>query len=153
MICALLLLAGAARAHADPCRVDIESNDAMQFNTRQIVVPAECAEVEINLKHTGHMPAKVMGHDWVLARDADMSAIINGGLAAGFNRGYLPSNDPRVIAATRIVGGGESVTVRFSTAALQPAAHYVFFCTSPGHATVMRGTFQIGVATRVARNP
>lgn len=153
LLCTLLLLGGAARAWAaDPCHVDIESNDAMQFNTRQIVVPDSCAEVEVSLKHTGHRSAKVMGHDCVLARDGDMSGIVNGGLAAGMSQGYLPANDPRIIAATRLVGGGESVTVRFSTAALQKAARYVFFCTSPGHSSVMRGIFQFGEATRVARS-
>ncbi|MBV8784031.1 MAG: azurin [Gammaproteobacteria bacterium] len=152
LLCALLLLGGAARAYADPCHIDIESNDAMQYNTRALVVPGSCAEVEVSLRHTGHMAAKVMGHDWVLARDGDMSAIVNAGLAAGFSNGYLPANDKRILAATRIVGGGESVTVRFSTAALQPATRYVFFCTSPGHSTVMRGTFQFG-ETRLARNP
>jgi azurin len=92
-----------------------------------------------------------MGHDWVLARDSDMSAIVNAGLSAGARHGYLPENDKRIIAATKQVGGGESAVVRFSTSLIQQGVRYVFFCTSPGHSTAMRGTFLFGDANRVAR--
>jgi azurin len=148
---AALLLLAATVAHADPCRITIESNDAMQFNAHEVSVPAACTDVELTLKHSGQLPAKVMGHDWVLTRDADMSGIVNAGLAAGAAHGYLPDNDRRVIAATRVVGGGESATVTFSTAHLAPGEHYVFFCTSPGHSAMMHGRFLFGAATRVAQ--
>jgi len=145
------LLLGSAFARADPCKLTIEGNDLMQFNTHEMSVPAECKDVEVTLTHTGHFPAKVMGHDWVLAKDADMSAIVNAGLAAGVTHGFLPENDSRVIAATRLVGGGESAAVKFSTASLVRGAHYTFFCTSPGHAAVMRGRFAFGEVARVAQ--
>jgi azurin len=145
----VLLLAGSA-AYADPCKITIESNDMMQFNSHELAVPAECTDVELTLKHTGHMPGKVMGHDWVLAKDADMSAVVNAGLAAGPAKGYLPDNDKRIIAATKVIGGGESTTVKFSTTALSQGERYAFFCTSPGHSSIMRGKFLFG-GTRVAQ--
>jgi azurin len=150
MIGALALLAGAHAAYADPCNVTIEGNDRMQYNLREITVPAQCTEVEVMLKHSGKLSSRVMGHDWVLAKDSDMFSIINAGLAAGARHGYLPENDPRIIAATRQVGGGEIAAVRFSTSLLQQGVRYVFFCTSPGHSTAMRGIFMFGGAT-VAR--
>jgi azurin len=58
----LLLLAGAV-AYADPCKIPIESNDLMQFSANEITVPASCTEVEVTLRHSGKLPAKVMGHD------------------------------------------------------------------------------------------
>jgi len=76
-----------------------------------------------------------------------MSAIVNAGLAAGLSH----ASCPRIIAATKVVGGGESTTVKFSTAALVQGARYVFFCTSPGHSSVMRGKFVFGGITRVAQ--
>ena len=79
---ALALLLAAQAVHADPCKVTIEGNDNMQFSLRQIAVPVTCAEVEVTLKHSGKMTAKVMGHDWVLAKESDVSAIVNGGLSA-----------------------------------------------------------------------
>jgi azurin len=145
-----LLLAGAL-AHADPCKLSLESNDQMQFSVHELTVPTECTEVEVTLRHAGKMPAKTMGHDWVLAKDSDMSGIVNAGLAAGPSRGYLPEHDGRIIAATTIVGGGESATVKFPTSALQPGTRYAFFCTSPGHSTLMRGTFKFGDNSRLAR--
>jgi azurin len=146
----LLLLAGAV-AYADPCKIAIDSNDMMQFSVRELAVPTNCTDVEVTLRHAGQLPAKVMGHDWVLAKDSDVSGIVNAGLAAGLSHGFLPENDKRIIAATKVVGGGESTTVKFSTAALAQGARYVFFCTSPGHSSVMRGRFVFGGATRVAQ--
>ena len=63
----------------------------------------------------------------------------------------LPENDKRIIAATKVVGGGKSITVKFSTALLVQGARYVFFCTLPGHSSVMRGKFLFGTTTRVAQ--
>jgi len=145
-----MLLLAAAVAYAEPCKIAIESNDLMQFSANEIAVPASCTEVEITLRHSGKLPAKVMGHDWVLARDSDVSAIVNAGLAAGASRGYLPESDKRIVAATRIVGGGESTTVRFSTAGLVQGTRYAFFCTSPGHSAMMRGRFEFGANARLA---
>lgn len=151
LIGATLLLSAASLAYADPCKIAIESNDMMQFNTHELAVPAECAEVEVTLRHSGKLGATVMGHDWVLAKEADMSGLVNAGLAAGATRGYLPAGDARIIAATKVVGGGETTTVKFSTAALAQGAHYAFFCTSPGHASMMKGKFLFGSPTRVAQ--
>lgn len=143
-----LLLCAAAVAHADPCKLSIEANDAMQFSARQLSVPAACTTVEISLHHSGKLSAGIMGHDWVLARDADMQAIVDAGIAAGPAHGYLPQNDKRIIAATSIVGGGETTTVQFNLAQLTRGVPYAFFCTSPGHSVTMRGRFVLeGVST------
>jgi azurin len=146
---ALLLASGLA--YADPCKLTIEGSDSMRFNLHEMAVPKTCPEVEVTLRHSGQMPAKVMGHNWVLTRDSDVSGIVNAGLSAGATRGYLPVNDPRVIAATKVVGGGETSTVTFSTQSLQEGLRYAFFCTSPGHSTVMRGTFIFGGNSRLVR--
>ena len=146
-----LLLLASAGAYADPCRIAIDSNDMMQFSAHELAVPTSCADVEVTLRHAGRLPAKVMGHDWVLAKDSDVSGIVNAGLAAGLSHGFVPENDKRIIAATKVVGGGESTTVKFSTAVLLQGARYVFFCTAPGHSSVMHGKFLFGDATRVAQ--
>src|SRR5215472_8599190 len=146
----VLLLATSA-AHADPCKLAIESNDQMQYSVQELAIPPQCKEVEVTLHNVGKLPAKVMAHDWVLARESDMPAIVNAGLAAGLTHGFVPANDPRVIAATHLVGGGESATVRFNTAALAPGARYFFFCTSPGHSAVMRGRLLFGEPGRLAQ--
>jgi azurin len=146
----LLLLSGAV-AYADPCKIAIDSNDMMQFSAHELAVPTSCTDVEVTLRHAGQLPAKVMGHDWVLAKDSDKSAIVNAGMAAGLKHNFLPENDKRIVAATKVVGGGESTTVKFSTAALVQGARYVFFCTVPGHSSVMHGKFLFGDIARVAQ--
>jgi azurin len=55
-----------------PCKVTIESNDLMQFNAHEMAVPVDCADVEVTLRNAGKLPAAVMGHDWVLAKDSFM---------------------------------------------------------------------------------
>ncbi len=116
----------------------------MQYNTHQLAVPASCVDVEVTLQHTGKMAASTMGHDWVLTKDSDVSAVVDAGQDAGRRNGYVPQHDKRVIAATKIVGGGESTTVKFGTNGLVQGERYAFFCTSPGHAATMRGQFVFG---------
>jgi azurin len=139
----LLGLAWRGAMAAGACHVEISSNDAMQFDQRELHVSAACSTVEVTLHHTGKQPARVMGHDWVLSKTADMSALAIAGMAMGFDKGYVPTGDKRVIAATRIVGGGESTSTQFSTAGLETGGNYSFFCSSPGHYAVMKGRFVI----------
>jgi azurin len=147
---AVFALAGGS-AYADTCAMTIEANDLMRYNLHEMTVPAGCNDVTVTLKHSGKLEAKVMGHDWVLARTADVSGIVNAAMAAGLAHGYLPSGDKRIIAATNVVGGGESTTVKFTTTGLVEGASYTFFCTAPGHATIMRGKFVFGDSKRVAQ--
>ena len=137
----------------DPCQLTIESNDMMQYNTHQLAVPASCADVEITLLHAGKMPASTMGHDWVLTKDSDVAAVVDAGQAAGRRNGFVPQHDKRVIAAIKIVGSGESTTLKFGTNGLVRGERYAFFCTTPGHAATMRGQFVFGSAYHLARLP
>lgn len=149
---AMLLVAAAGTARADNCSVSIDANDVVQFSARVLKVDASCPEVQLTLHHVGQMEAHVLGHDWVLARSSDVSALASAGLAAGFEKGYLPPGDPRVIAATHIVGGGETATVTFSMDKLQPGVDYAYFCSYPGHAAMMRGRLLLVGQPRLATN-
>jgi azurin len=135
-----LLLLGRI-AFADPCQLTIESSDRIQFTERQLTAAANCGEITVTFTHSGKLPAKVMGHNWVLAKTSDVAAIANAGMSAGFAHGFQPVGDTRIIASTHIIGGGESATVRFSAAALNPGTDYTFFCSAPGHTSTMRGKF------------
>jgi len=139
---ALLLLATAARA--GDCQFTIEGSDEMQYSERQLRVPASCAAVDLTLKHSGMQPINVIGHNWVLAKTSDVNVVVSGGLNAGRSNNYQAPNDPRIIAATPLVGGGQSTTIHFSTERLQAGGDYTFFCTYPGHAVLMKGSFMFG---------
>jgi azurin len=55
----------------------------------------------------------------------------------------MPAGDPRIIAATELIGGGEQTTVTFDLSGLEPGGDYTFFCTFPGHFVLMNGKFII----------
>lgn len=139
----LFLLFGAQAAHADECQLSIEGNDAMAFNSKEMSVPASCKEVTITLNHVGGLPSNVMGHNWVLSKSDDFMPIANAGAKAGFDNNYLPPDDVRIIAATKIIGGGESTSVTVSLEGLTAEQEYTFFCSFPGHWSMMKGSFAI----------
>jgi azurin len=148
----VLAVSAAGAARADDCKLTILANDMIQYNAHVLQVDPSCAQVELTLRHVGKQLAHVLGHDWVLARTADVAALANAGIAAGFANGYLPAGDKRVIASTKIVGGGEATTITFSMSKLTPGGDYSFFCSYPGHSPMMRGRFQVTAADGLAAN-
>lgn len=143
---ALPLLLLATPLFAKTCEVTLESDDMMNFNLPEIVVAADCTEVKLTLKHTGTIAANVMGHNWVLSKTADYRPVAIAGGRATLEQAYVPPGDARVLAHTRVVGGGESDTITFSTAALAAGGDYTFFCSYPGHWGKMKGKFVFGTA-------
>jgi azurin len=140
---ALFTLANAAMA-AKTCTLNVEANDAMQYNVKELKVAADCTEVEVVLKHTGRMDARTMGHNWVLTKTADFQPLTNTAVAAGFEAGYVPKNDKRVLAATPLIGGGKSTSVKFPVSKLTRGGDYTFFCSFPGHYALMKGKLTFG---------
>ena len=143
-LAALALVAFASSSvFAADCTVDIEGNDAMQFNKSVIEVSKTCKDFTIKLKHSGKLPKQAMGHNCVLTKTADVQAVATDGIAAGLPQNYLKAGDPRVVAHTKIVGGGESDTVTFAVAKLGAADSYTYFCSFPGHSSIMKGTLKL----------
>lgn len=128
---------------AADCATTIESNDAMQFNLKTMEVPATCKDFTVTLKHTGKMAKNVMGHNWVLSAASDEAGVNRDGMSAGLDSNYLKAGDTRVIAHTKVIGGGESDTVKFSVSKLKAGEQYAFFCSFPGHAGIMKGTLAL----------
>ncbi|MEM6583544.1 MAG: azurin [Pseudomonadota bacterium] len=137
---AVLFLSNTALAE---CVFDVDVGDNLAYSVSEITVDKTCAEVTINLKHTGTLPATAMGHNWVLTNTADVAALGTAGMGAGPQNNYVPVDDSRVFANTKIIGGGESTSVTFSIADLDPAGDYTYFCSFPGHWAAMKGTFKI----------
>lgn len=133
----LLLLSNAA--FAANCTIEIEANDAMKFNQQNLTIDSSCKKVTLTLKHTGKLPANAMGHNWVMTKNSEMMDIANAGMAAGLNNNYLPADDSRVLAATKIIGGGQSDTIEIDTSKLAKGGDYAFFCSFPGHWAIMKG--------------
>ena len=125
------------------CATQMEGNDAMQFNVGSIVVPASCANFTINLKHVGQMPVAAMGHNVVIAKTSDMQGVEADGMGAGIASNYVKEGDTRVIAHSKLVGGGESTSVTFAVSKIKDGGPYDFFCSFPGHATLMKGSISV----------
>lgn len=142
LIVATVLLAARA-AYAQDCSVNLEGNDLLQFNLKNIDISKACGEFTINLKHVGKQPRDVMGHNVVLAKTADMAGIDADAMKAGLASGYIKAGDARVIAHSKVVGGGESTALTFAVAKLSGAGPYSFFCSYPGHSATMKGTITL----------
>ena len=123
------------------CATTIESNDAMQYNADAIAVPASCTQFTINLKHAGALAVNVMGHNLVVAKEADMAAIVSDG--AGSAPEFVKAGDARIVAHTKMIGGGESSSVTFDVAKIKDGGPFKFFCSFPGHVSLMKGSIQI----------
>ncbi|MFI8734712.1 azurin [Ectopseudomonas toyotomiensis] len=142
---ALLALLGLASTPllAAECAVDVESTDQMTFNTQAISVSKSCKTFTVNLKHTGSLPKTAMGHNWVLSKTADMPGVATDGISAGPDASYLKAGDERVIAHTDLIGGGESTSVTFDVSKLAAGEDYSFFCSFPGHYSLMKGSLAL----------
>ena len=142
---ALIALLGLASTPllAAECSVDVESTDQMTFNTQAISVSKSCKSFTVNLKHTGSLPKTAMGHNWVLSKTADMPGVATDGSSAGPDASYLKAGDERVIAYTDLIGGGESTSVTFDVSKLAAGEDYSFFCSFPGHYSLMKGSLAL----------
>jgi len=140
ILAALALLGAASAAQASPnCTIKLKANDAMQFDLKTATVSASCPKINIELVHTGKLPAQAMGHNVVISQTADMNAITAAALKAGAAAGYVPKGDAKVIAATPLVGGGGTAKASFAGGKLKAGGDYSFFCSFPGHSALMKG--------------
>jgi azurin len=153
-LCTTALLLVTRLAAADVCQLNVNATDQMRFEQQTLQVEAQCTEVEVTLHNTGKLPVNIMGHNWVLTRTADVAAVANAGMAAGLANNYQVPGDKRIIASTKILGGGEKSTVQFSTTQLAPGVSYSYFCSAPGHFSIMKGRFvySAGSSPSVAKN-
>ena len=135
-----LLTLASGQLLAAECAVTVDSTDQMSFNTKAIEIDKSCKTFTVELTHSGNLPKNVMGHNWVLSKEADMQPIATDGLAAGIDKNYLKEGDARVIAHTKIIGAKETDSVTFDVSKLDAAEKYGFFCSFPGHISMMKGT-------------
>lgn len=128
---------------AAPCSVDIQASDRIAFDTHLIEVNRSCREFTVHLHHSGRLEKTLMGHNWVLTRAADQQAVAAAGMVGGLANSFVRPGDDRVIAATPVVGGGESASVSFAVERLRDDEQYLFFCSFPGHAALMKGRLRL----------
>ena len=138
-----LLTLASASVFAAECSVTVDSTDQMSFSTKEITVDKSCKEFTVKLTHSGSLPKNVMGHNLVVSKEADMQPIATDGLSAGIDKQYLKEGDARIIAHTKIIGAGETDSLKIDVSKLDPAEKYGFFCSFPGHISMMKGTITL----------
>ncbi|WP_347330599.1 azurin [Marinimicrobium locisalis] len=143
VIAPLFALGAATGVQAADCEVTVDSNDKMRFDTDRIEMDASCEEFTVHLTHSGSMAENVMGHNWVLSLEEDMKGVVKDATGAGLENDYVKPDDERVIAYTEIIGGGEETSVTFDASELSKDASYQFFCSFPGHSSLMKGEFVV----------
>lgn len=139
LVVASLLTLASAQVFAADCSVTVDSTDQMSYDTKDIKISKSCKTFTVNLTHSGSLPKNVMGHNLVIAKTADMAGVTTEGMAAGLDANYLKAGDERVIAHTKIIGAGEKDAVTFDVAKLKAGEDYSFFCSFPGHSSMMKG--------------
>lgn len=143
-VLALALMAAAGSAFAAPnCSIKLKGDDRMQFDAKAATVSASCPTITVELTHTGKMPAQAMGHNVVIAATPDVAAVNAAGMKAGAASNYVAKGDAKVIAATALAGGGQTVKTSFPGKKLTPGGAYTFFCSFPGHSALMKGTLTV----------
>lgn len=137
--------AQAAPAPAAPevpavAKLSIAGNDQMQYDKKRLEVFAG-QTVELTLTHSGQLPKEAMGHNWVLLQPGvDMAAFGTAAISAK-DTDYIPAgSEDQVIVHTKMIGGGETVTIEF----VAPApGTYKYLCSFPGHYAMMQGDFVV----------
>ncbi len=119
---------------AGPTSLEIGSiADSLEFNAGSLTA---AANDEVTL--TFHNTSTVYQHNWVLVRSGDRESVVEDGLAAGEENGWVLPDDERVLAQIRLLGPGQTEEVRFN---LEPGA-YEFVCTFPAHNLTMYGDLE-----------
>lgn len=135
----ILALLAAGSVQAANCTIDLKGDDMMKFDQKSVTVSSTCETITINLQHVGKLPAQTMGHNVVISPTASYQAAAQDGMKAGLDNNYVPPNDDRVIANTKVIGGGETTSVSFPGSKLKAGGDYTFYCSFPGHWAIMNG--------------
>lgn len=140
LVAVSLLSIASAQVMAAECKVTVDSTDQMSFNTKEIAIDKSCKQFTVELTHSGSLPKNVMGHNLVVSKEADMQAIATDGIGAGLDNNYLKAGDTRVIAHTKVIGAGDKDSLTIDVSKLAAGEKYGFFCSFPGHISMMKGT-------------
>src|SRR3569833_800071 len=94
-----LLLTAPAAAAGDPCKLEISGDDQMQYDKKELAVPATCKEVTETLHHAGRLPAAAFLHTSVQVISPDLPSPAFAGLGAGVAINFFSARHLRVLAS------------------------------------------------------
>lgn len=127
----------------DACQVQVKVDDTVRFNPEQIEVPTLCEQFTVLLTHVGRLPKVATPRNWVLTKAEDANAVARDAELAGAVNNWIKPNDERVLAASSVIGRGETVRVDVAVRDLMPDLQYTYLSTIPGFSPVLRGTLTL----------
>ena len=115
----------------------LNSDDRMKFDRETLSVPSG-KEITLTLNHNGKFNKQVMGHNFVLLKDGVDVSMFAQKASSSRKTEYIPEGTDKVIANTKMLGGGESDTISFIA---PEKGVYTYICSFPGHWALMKGKF------------
>lgn len=123
-----------------PAAIVVTGNDQMQFNLKAIEVAAG-SEVTIVFQNVGTMAKEVMGHNLIILNPGVSVPDFGTKAMTAKETDYIPASEAAsIFANTRLLGPGESDTLKFTAPA---AGEYPYLCSFPGHFAVMQGVMTV----------
>lgn len=122
--------------------ITIEGTDRMRFTPDRFAVKAG-ETIELTLKNIGTMPKETMGHNLAIIEPGVSPIAFATAAVRHPDKAYVaPEFADRVIAATAVLGPGESEVLTFTAPAVP--GDYPFVCSFPGHTQAgMKGTMTV----------
>ena len=134
--------APAAKAAGGARTVEITGSETMKYDVTEITAkPGE--RIRVVLKAVGSMPKIAMGHNFVLLKAGASPMEVSNAAFNARETDFVPAAmKDKILASTKLAGGGETVEVTFTAPA--KAGKYDYLCTFPGHfAAGMKGVLTV----------
>ncbi|MBP6218754.1 MAG: azurin [Oligoflexales bacterium] len=148
--------AAAGTSSAAECSIVVEGTDSMQYQQNgkkleTITAPSNCPNnaFTVTLKHVGKLAKQIMGHNLVVTASGDAATINTEAMKLGPTKNYLadvtvePFKTKVLATAMKLLGGGESEDIKVDMTRFKKGGDYTFFCTFPGHFSMMQGKFVV----------
>lgn len=141
----LFIHSGFAQSN-DVRTIIIIGQDNMQFS--ETLIEAEPGEtIRIVLEVKSNMPKTAMAHNVAIVdQGVNMEEFVLASMGEQDNEYIAPSYEDQVIAATEMIGGGDTSTIEFTVP--ENPGDYTYVCTFPGHYFAgMKGVLRVAEAS------
>jgi len=113
--------------------------DELSWDKTALSAPAG-SKITIRFSNMSGAGSGMLHNVVVLKAGASIDGVAADGIAAGEANNYLKPNDTRVLAASKLIKGGEKLDLTFDAPA---PGDYIVTCTFPGHYVLMKLTLTI----------
>ncbi|CAN5424827.1 plastocyanin/azurin family copper-binding protein [soil metagenome] len=108
----------------------------MKYDQSTLTVPAGST---VKLTFISEATDPAMPHNFLLIRKSALDRIVQEGIKAGVDKGFMPEDDD-ILVHSKLLAPGEKDELTFPA---PPAGEYIYVCTFPGHAMQMQGVFTV----------